>query len=118
MGQWVHKTQDEDNQNKKHNTIRAGHHYMQTNTENINNTWALLQSTGGQDEPNIVLHCVISSHPFLFYHIESTKIRLVGPSPYEGRVEVYYNGTWGTVCDNNFGSNDSKIVCRMLGFER
>ena len=27
---------------------------MQTNTNNINKTWALLQTTGGKDEPNIV----------------------------------------------------------------
>ena len=27
-------TQDEDKQNKKHNTICVGHHYMQTNANN------------------------------------------------------------------------------------
>ena len=26
---WVHKTQDEDKQNEKHNTICAGHHHTQ-----------------------------------------------------------------------------------------
>ena len=39
---------------QKHNTICVGHHYMQTNTNNVNKTWALLQTTGGKDEPNIV----------------------------------------------------------------
>ena len=29
---WVHKTQDEDKQNKKHNTICVGRHYAQTST--------------------------------------------------------------------------------------
>jgi hypothetical protein len=29
--------------------------YTNTNTNNINETWALLQTTGGKDEPNIVL---------------------------------------------------------------
>jgi hypothetical protein len=38
---------------QKHNTIRVGHHYTQTNTNNINKTPALLQ-TGGKDKPNIV----------------------------------------------------------------
>jgi hypothetical protein len=33
---------------QKHNTICVGHHYMQTNTNNVNKT------TGGKDEPNIV----------------------------------------------------------------
>ena len=30
-------------------------HNMQTSTNNVNKTWALLQTTGGKDEPNIVL---------------------------------------------------------------
>ena len=31
-----HYTQDVDKQNKKHNTICVGHHYTQTNTNNVN----------------------------------------------------------------------------------
>jgi len=31
-------TQDKDKQNKKHNTLCVGHHYMQTNSNNINKT--------------------------------------------------------------------------------
>jgi hypothetical protein len=39
----------------KHNTICVGHHYMQTNTNNVKKTWTILQTTGGKDEPNIFL---------------------------------------------------------------
>ena len=39
---------------QKHNTICVGHHYMQANTNNVNKTWAPLQTTGGEDEQNIV----------------------------------------------------------------
>ena len=46
-------TQDEDKQKKKHKTIYVGHHHTQTSTNNINKTWALLETTGGKDEPNI-----------------------------------------------------------------
>ena len=44
---------------EKHNTICVGHHYTQTNTINVNKTWALLQTTGGKDEPNIVFNAEI-----------------------------------------------------------
>ena len=44
------------------------------------------------------------------------EIRLAdGRTPYEGRVEVLYQGEWGTICDDELGMNEANVVCRMLG---
>ena len=52
------------------------------------------------------------------YVIPSAVIRLVnGNSAYEGRVEVFIDGAWGTVCDDGFGRKDAEVACRQLGFQ-
>ncbi|EDO47779.1 predicted protein, partial [Nematostella vectensis] len=53
----------------------------------------------------------ITSNPIIF-------VRLVGPYSHlgEGRVEVFYRGRWGTICQNGFDLRDAAVVCRMLGY--
>ena len=47
----------------------------------------------------------------------SIPVRLVGGrEPSRGRVEVFYDGEWTTVCNEGWSWDDSKIVCRMLGY--
>jgi hypothetical protein len=65
-----HKTKNK-NQTKtqKTNKMCVGHYYPKTNTDNVNKTWALLQTTGGKDEPTIVCMRKHNTEPKTSRHI-------------------------------------------------
>ena len=46
-------------------------------------------------------------------------IRLIPPESgleFMGRLEVFHDNVWGTVCDDFFSTNEANVVCGMLNY--
>ena len=72
-----------------------------------------------------MLYCVnnLCKLPCLDIVCHDGDVRLVnGSQPNEGRVEVCFNETWGTVCDyisryyGYWNQSEADVVCKQLGY--
>ena len=62
---------------------------------------------------------VITVNAWLFCEGYSNgRVQLVGgATSREGRVEIWYNSQWNTVCDDDWDISDANVVCQQLGFQ-
>nr|XP_054774380.1 deleted in malignant brain tumors 1 protein-like [Lytechinus pictus] len=73
--------------------------------------WGVHNCYHGED---VGVECYVSD-----YYYDDADVRLSdGDVSSEGRVEVLYNGQWGTICDDSWGREEADVVCQQLGYSR
>ena len=70
-----------------------------------------------------LVECVIKRHLTILFETDVTEadtdieaIRLINgiENVNMGRLELLYNGIWGTVCDHFWFYSDAKVACRLV----
>ncbi|KAJ8026614.1 Deleted in malignant brain tumors 1 protein [Holothuria leucospilota] len=79
------------------------------------NNGLYVHNCGHQEDAGVI--CNNGFHLTTPYYWVDGSVRLLGgSSPNEGRVEVYWNGNWNTVCDDAWDVDDANVVCRQVGY--
>ena len=64
--------------------------------------------------------CEVSDCHFSYHALTDGALRIESgyySSSNSGRLEIYHNGKWRTVCEHSFGQTEANVACRQLGYE-
>ncbi|XP_071504919.1 scavenger receptor cysteine-rich domain-containing group B protein-like [Diadema antillarum] len=101
----------------------AGLHFNES--QNLPSLWRIrnqkqtpcLSDCFGSDKFPIFVEDVAlsSAHPEERMY-DTGDVRLTdGPTSRDGRLEIYHNNEWGTVCNTTWGPEEAEVTCRQLG---
>ena len=72
----------------------------------------------------LIVPALILFYTIIFIYLSiwienSIAVRIRGPASANGtgRVQIFHNGQWASICDDNWGINNARVVCLQLGYK-
>ncbi|XP_052821548.1 deleted in malignant brain tumors 1 protein [Octopus bimaculoides] len=71
---------------------------------------------------NICLLCTLLLFLFKRDNCQVTNVKIVpfetnGLNTIKGRVEIFHNNSWGSICDDGFDNTNAYVVCKSLNYK-